>query len=45
VLCHECREFPYSEPCHLKWSLNGGGLSIEVEMYGIATFGTGPSGL
>jgi hypothetical protein len=28
-----------------KWSLNGGDLLIEVEMYGIATFGTGPSGL
>jgi hypothetical protein len=28
-----------------KWSLNGGGLFIEVEMYGIVTFGTGHSGL
>jgi hypothetical protein len=28
-----------------KWSFNGGGLLIEVEMYGIGTFGTGPSGL
>jgi hypothetical protein len=27
------------------WSLNGGGLLIEVEMYGVPTFETGPSGL
>jgi hypothetical protein len=28
-----------------KWSFNGGGPFIEVEMYGVVTFGTGPSGL
>jgi hypothetical protein len=28
-----------------QWSLNGGGLLIEVRMYGIGAFGTGPSGL
>jgi hypothetical protein len=46
------REYSYSETCssdHVwakkKWSLNEGGLLIEVEMYGIATVGTGPSGL
>ena len=30
---------------HNKWSLNRGGLLIEVKMYGKATSGTRPSGL